>query len=130
MIACKPTYFETSACNAVERYSLVDPPSEPTVIPLGTEIKIDFTYKFKEGGKEKIQSDVQKALVFSSNGAQWMVSPVWPIRMPFDILELDEEKYEWCVVGIPSRSYCCEGAVVPVGQPEHRIMCDGQGAVR
>ena len=103
VIACKPTYFETSACNAVERYSLVDPPA---LIPLGAEIKINFTYKNDGWVGKKTKSIDQKAWVASENGAQWMVSPMWPIKIPHLILEVDEENYEWFVFGVPSRAYC------------------------
>ena len=42
--------------------------------------------------------------------SEWRVSPIWPIQLPYLIIELDEEKgdhpYRYAVVGYPSRAYC------------------------
>jgi apolipoprotein D and lipocalin family protein len=34
------------------------------------------------------------------------VSPFWPIKMAYPIIELDEKDYSYAVIGYPSRSYC------------------------
>ena len=90
VLACKPTYFETSCCNAVERYSLVggceqrqqDCGSSKSACAVGTEISIDFQFKNGLCEKEKVQSIPQRGWVASETGERWTVSPFWPIKMP------------------------------------------------
>lgn len=41
---------------------------------------------------------------YSSSG-DWKVSPFGPIRLTYPIIELDEENYEYFVVGYTNRSY-------------------------
>ncbi len=103
VIACKPTYFETKACNAIERYYLVDPCKE---VAIGSEIKIDFRFKNSEEVDAKEEIIPQKGWVDSSTGSTWKVSPFWPVKMPYLILEVDETNYDYCVIGYPSRAYC------------------------
>jgi len=39
------------------------------------------------------------------NSGKWKVQPFWPAKLDYLILECDE-KYEYCVIGYPSRAYC------------------------
>jgi apolipoprotein D and lipocalin family protein len=92
VIAVKPTYFERTCCNAVEKYTL----NEDKV-----RIGIDFSYTNE--GSEKVNSLPQKGWVNSPTGSEWKVSPMWPLKMPYLILEAKEDDY--CVIGYPSRDY-------------------------
>mmetsp|Transcript_25348 Transcript_25348/g.62389 ORF Transcript_25348/g.62389 Transcript_25348/m.62389 type:complete len:106 (-) Transcript_25348:257-574(-) len=38
------------------------------------------------------------------NSPLWKVSPLWPIKLPYHIVELGDD-YEYCVIGYPSRDY-------------------------
>ena len=51
----------------------------------------------------------QKGWVQGDNrlkSGDWKVSPVWPIKMTYPIIELDETDYSYAVIGYPSRAYC------------------------
>merc|ERR1711916_81896 len=78
VIATKPTPFEKGACNGVE------------------------TYQWKR--KEKVMT--QKGYIYNKTTfSEWRVSPLWPIKLPYLILEVDEE-CSYTVIGYPSRAYC------------------------
>lgn len=34
------------------------------------------------------------------------MSPFWPVKLTYPIIELDEKDYSYAVVGYPSRAYC------------------------
>ncbi|GMI21685.1 hypothetical protein TeGR_g2383 [Tetraparma gracilis] len=93
VIAVKPTFLETSCCNAVERYSWNESKDR---------IDIDFRYT-NEGAPDKIKAAPQKGWVDSPTGSKWKVSPMWPVKLPFLILEQKEDEY--CMIGYPSRAY-------------------------
>merc|ERR1712138_169889 len=48
------------------------------------------------------------------DSGSWKVSPVWPVKMPYPIIELDEKDYSYCVIGYPNRDYCWIMARKPV----------------
>jgi len=83
--------------NAVEKYSCNESK---------TKISIDFTYS-NTNAPQKTYSLPQKGWVRQDkgNGARWKVSPLWPLKMPYEIIELDEKDYKYCVIGYPSRDY-------------------------
>jgi apolipoprotein D and lipocalin family protein len=100
VIAVKPTIFEKTSSNAVEKYSLKKGES--------FDIDIDFQFNTKEPISSKTKSLPQKGYIEGENKAdssQWKVSPFWPIKAPYLILEVDEE-YAHAVIGYPSRNYC------------------------
>mmetsp|Transcript_37070 Transcript_37070/g.86483 ORF Transcript_37070/g.86483 Transcript_37070/m.86483 type:complete len:175 (-) Transcript_37070:135-659(-) len=102
VIGVKPTYFETTCSNAVEKYSLVDEKKN-------YDIGIDFRYNAKDPITSKLKSLPQKGWVQGGNRANsglWTVSPLWPVKMPYHIIELDEANYDHVVIGYPSREYC------------------------
>merc|ERR1712226_1028834 len=39
------------------------------------------------------------------DSGEWKVSPLWPIKMPFLILDVDDQNYEYVLIGYPSREY-------------------------
>jgi apolipoprotein D and lipocalin family protein len=101
VIAVKPTMFETTCSNAVEKYSLMDQGKS-------VDVDIDFQYNAKDPLTSPLKSLPQKGWVQGDrdNSGLWKVSPFWPIKMPFPIIELDEQDYDFCVIGYPSRDYC------------------------
>mmetsp|Transcript_19433 Transcript_19433/g.45218 ORF Transcript_19433/g.45218 Transcript_19433/m.45218 type:complete len:193 (-) Transcript_19433:184-762(-) len=99
VIAVKPTIFEKTCSNAVERYSLKGE----------DKVNIDFRYNKDEPITSPLKSLPQKGFVQGddkSNSGEWRVSPFPLVKMPYLILEVDEDKYNWCVIGYPSRDYC------------------------
>jgi apolipoprotein D and lipocalin family protein len=103
VIGVKPTMFEKTCSNSVEKYSFLDNSK-------GHDINIDFTYNEKEDPfTSKLKSLPQKGWVQGddkSNSGKWKVSPFWPIKMPYEIIEVDNQDYKWVVIGYPSRDYC------------------------
>merc|ERR1712179_146052 len=60
------------------------------------------------GITSKLKSAPQKGWVQGadkSNSATWKVSPLWPLKLSYLILEVYTESYKWIVIGYPSRSY-------------------------
>mmetsp|Transcript_3588 Transcript_3588/g.6240 ORF Transcript_3588/g.6240 Transcript_3588/m.6240 type:complete len:198 (-) Transcript_3588:174-767(-) len=101
VIGVKPTYLETSCSNAVEKYSLLSGKDH--------DVDIDFQYSNKEPITSPLKSLPQKGWIQGSNKAdsgEWKVSPFWPIKMPYPIIEIDDKNYQYVVVGYPSRQYC------------------------
>jgi len=101
VIGVKPTVFETTCSNAVEKYTLLDSRK-------GNDINIDFQYNDKEPISSTLKSLPQKGWVQGNdraNSGLWKVSPFWPIKMPYQIIEVDDD-YSYCVIGYPSRKYC------------------------
>mmetsp|Transcript_24076 Transcript_24076/g.58138 ORF Transcript_24076/g.58138 Transcript_24076/m.58138 type:complete len:208 (+) Transcript_24076:106-729(+) len=108
VIGVKPTMLETTCSNAVERYTLLD---RPATAGGGQDhdVDIDFTYNKNEPISSPLKSLPQKGWVQGddrSDSGEWRVSPFWPIKMPYPIIELDGRDYQYVVVGYPSRQYC------------------------
>jgi apolipoprotein D and lipocalin family protein len=112
VIAVKPTYFERTNSNAVEKYEWLqstDPKTAKSGGPWAHDIAIDFTYNKNAPLESPLSSIPQKGWIQGedkSNSSEWKVSPMWPIKMPYLILEVDEVNYEYTVIGYPSRAYC------------------------
>jgi apolipoprotein D and lipocalin family protein len=73
-----------------------------TLNPDGT-IKVDNRCVDKNGGTK--QSVGTARAVPGSNGSKLKVSFFWPFTGDYWILDLDEEHYDWALVGSPSREY-------------------------
>lgn len=99
VVGVKPTMFEKTCSNAVERYTLVHDKNH--------DVDIDFQYNNKEAITSPLKSLPQKGWVQGNkeNSGVWKVSPTWPIKMPYMIIECDDN-YEYCVIGYPTRDYC------------------------
>lgn len=109
VIGVKPTMFEKTCSNAVEKYTLMDKKSY--------DIAIDFKYNEAEPIKSKLKALPQKGWVQGddkSNSGEWKVSPLWPVKMPYKIIEVDNKDYSYVVIGYPSRDYCWIMARKPV----------------
>ncbi|KAL7568532.1 hypothetical protein ACA910_002647 [Epithemia clementina (nom. ined.)] len=101
VIAVKPTMFEKTNSNAIEKYSR--PGSDKN-----HDIDINFTYNAKEPISSPVKSLPQKGWIQGLNkedSGTWKVSPFWPVKLPFLILEVDEQ-YSYTIIGYPSRDYC------------------------
>lgn len=94
VIAVIPTPFEKGAVNGVENYSL------------NKDGTIQVRYTFRKGsleGKKKVM--YQKGWIYNSEtNADWRVRPVWPLKLPYYILELDED-YSYTVIGTNNYKY-------------------------
>lgn len=99
VIGVKPTMFEKTCSNAVENYSLVEGKKN--------DIAIDFKYNAKDPITSPLKSLPQKGWIQGNkeNSAEWKVSPFWPVKMPYLIIEVDEKDYAWIVIGYPNRDY-------------------------
>jgi apolipoprotein D and lipocalin family protein len=124
VIAVKPTPFETQNSNAVEQYSLVHPllssssssnaPSSSSSSSSSHDINILFTYNSVEDPYDtkksnKVKSVPQKGWIMGSNKAdstEWKISPLWPIKASYLIIEIDHVDYQYTVIGYPNRQYC------------------------
>ncbi len=94
VIANIPTFIEKRATNAIESYRLND------------EGIIETTFSFYEDspdGEKKIYKPTGYIHNKETN-AEWRMQFVWPFKMPFLIITLDED-YEYTVIGYPSRRY-------------------------
>jgi apolipoprotein D and lipocalin family protein len=94
--------FEKTCSNAVEIY---------TRTQQGTshDIAIDFKFNKDEPMTSPLKCLPQKGYIEGddkSNSARWSVSPLWPIKAPYLILEVDEDCKDYTVIGYPSRDYC------------------------
>ena len=117
VVAMKPAYYEKHASNAVHTYSWKD--------KRGGRITDEYTYTSK-GVEKKI---VQKAYIHNKvisfrhllisfreinltrqeTNAEWRMSPLWPLKLTYLIIEIDstsgEAPYSYAVVGFPSRDH-------------------------
>lgn len=110
VIGVKPTVFETTCSNAVEKYTFVGDSKS-------YDIDIDFQYNNYDPITSPLKALPQKGWVQGNdkkNSSEWKVSPFGPIRMPYLIIELDDANYDYCVIGYPSRNYCWIMARTPV----------------
>mmetsp|Transcript_15536 Transcript_15536/g.25910 ORF Transcript_15536/g.25910 Transcript_15536/m.25910 type:complete len:196 (-) Transcript_15536:184-771(-) len=105
VIGVKPTMFEKTCSNAVENYSLLGDDDDNDNGQ--HDVNIDFKYNKNEPIKSPLSSLPQKGWVQGDdkkNSAEWKVSPFPMIRMPYLILEVDDD-YDYCIIGYPSRDY-------------------------
>ena len=116
VIAVKPTPFETTCSNAVERYVRVTH-STTSSTKKTHDIDIDFQYNKKDPISSTLKSLPQRGWVQGNdveNSGEWKVSPFGFIRLSYPIIELDDVNYEYCVVGSQGRSYVWIMARKPV----------------
>lgn len=105
VIGNMPTFFETTASNSVEQYTLrTDGKSKH-------DIDIDYTQNKSDPITSKLVSAPQKGWIQAPTfgdktvSSEWKVSPLWPVKLPYPIIELDSDNYEYCVIGFPNRQY-------------------------
>jgi apolipoprotein D and lipocalin family protein len=99
----KPTYLETTSSNAIERYTLVRDSKN-------YDVQVDFSYNTKEDPfASPVKSLPQKAWVQGDDkdkSGLWKISPFPLVKMPYIIIEVDDECQDYAVIGYPSRAYC------------------------
>lgn len=94
VIANIPTFIEKRATNAIESYKL------------GEKGTIETTFTFMQdspNGEKKVYSPTGFIKNKETN-AEWRMQFLWPFKMPFLIIELDQD-YTYTVIGIPSRKH-------------------------
>jgi apolipoprotein D and lipocalin family protein len=94
VIASMPTRFERGAHDATEHYALRDD---------GT---IDITFRFHQDAFDgEVETLRMRGWVYDeATRAEWRVSPFWPIRLDYLVLELAPD-YGYTVIGHPSKRY-------------------------
>jgi apolipoprotein D and lipocalin family protein len=106
VIAVKPTMFEKTCSNAVEKYTWISRDVKDTT---KHDIDIDFQYNKDLTPDSPLKSLPQKGWIQGpdkNDSALWKVSPFWPVKMPYLILEVDETCSDYTIIGYPSREYC------------------------
>jgi len=94
VIANIPTFIEKRATNAIESYKL------------GENGTIETTFTFMQdspGGEKKVYNPTG-FIINKETNAEWMMQFLWPFKMPFLIIDLDQD-YTHTVIGIPSRKH-------------------------
>jgi apolipoprotein D and lipocalin family protein len=107
VIAHIPTFIETKAYNAVERYQL-DPDGS-----------IATTFFFNQGATDgPLKTYRPRGFIHNrETNAEWRMQFIWPLRLPYLILHLDEA-YETTIIGVPNRKYAWIMARTPSLPPE------------
>lgn len=111
-----PTYFEKNASNAVERYTFLGDERE-----LNYDVNIDFKYNDGNPITSKLKSLPQKGWIEGQDksvSSKWKVSPFWPVKLDYPIIELDDVDYSYCVIGYHSRQYLWIMSRLPVMKEE------------
>ena len=89
-----PTFIEKRATNAVESYRL------------NNKREIETTFTFHQDSPQG-DKKIYKPKGFIKNkktNAEWRMQFLWPFKMPFMIIDLDEN-YNYTVIGVPNRKY-------------------------
>lgn len=94
VIANIPTFIEKGATNAIESYKL------------GSSGAIETTFTFFKNSPDGDKKTYRPTgfIKNKETNAEWRMQFLWPFKMPFLIIDLDEE-YTYTVIGIPSRKY-------------------------
>lgn len=94
VIANIPTFIEKRATNAIESYKL------------DSDGNIDTKFTFYQDSPEgKLKKYNPKGFIFNrQTNAEWRMQFLWPIKMPFLIIDLAED-YRYTVIGEPNRKY-------------------------
>ena len=105
VVAHIPTYVEDEAYGAVETYALRD------------DGAIDVRFRFCDGSFDGPRREIAMLgwVQDPTTNAEWRVRPFWPLRLSYQILELDPA-FSVTVVGHPSGRY----AWVMARRPELR----------
>ena len=95
VLAGRFTMFETDVHNGIETYKWNE-----------KEERIDIAFTYNQGGFDgEKKSYPQKGYIYNEKtNAHWKVSPFWPLKFDYLIVDLAED-YSWVAVGVPSQSY-------------------------
>jgi len=109
VLALIPTVFEKEASKGIENYSIDEQGN--------IEVRYTFT-KEGRGSKEKVM--YQRGWVYNKQtNAEWRVRPLWPLKLPYYVLELDDD-YTYTVIGTNNYKYLWIMARTP--QIEEKIL--------
>ena len=89
-----PTFIEKRATNAIENSRL------------NNKREIETTFSFHQDSPQG-DKKIYKPKGFIKNkktNAEWRMQFLWPFKMPFMIIDLDEN-YNYTVIGVPNRKY-------------------------
>lgn len=94
VIANIPTFIETDAYNAVERYALNDDGS------------IKTTFTFRKGGFDGARKQYNPTgfIVDTESNALWDMQFIWPFKAEYRIIYLDAD-YQTTIIGRSKRDY-------------------------
>ncbi len=93
VLAGRFTFLEVDVHNGRETYTWNEEKQR---------IDIDFTYN-KGSLDGPITSLPQKAWIYNEKTkAHWKVSPLWPLKFNYLIVDLDED-YKWTAIGVPDQ---------------------------
>lgn len=95
VLAGRFTFLEVDVHNGLESY---------TWNKEKNRIDVDFTYNkgSLDGPKKSLP---QKAWIYNEETkAHWKVSPLWPFKFDYLIVDLDED-YKWTAIGVPDQKY-------------------------
>ena len=94
VVGVLPTPFEKGAANGIETYSLDDKGA----------IRVEYVF-YKGGPKGKRTVMRQKGwIVDKERNTEWRVQPLWPLRLPYLIIDLAED-YRYTVIGTNNYKY-------------------------
>ncbi|MDD3094635.1 MAG: lipocalin family protein [Candidatus Neomarinimicrobiota bacterium] len=93
VIALLPSIIEKDAVNGVETYTFD-----------GDKVTVKYVFRQKSpDGKLKITGQRGK-IVDTENNAVWWVQPLWPLRLPYLIIDLAED-YRYTAIGTNNYKY-------------------------
>ena len=115
VIAVMPTIFEKGAHNAIETYSAGK-----------TEGAVDIDFRYN---KNALDGPLKKlpqtgSSWFDDQTAGWKVSPFWPVKMPYLVIEKSKTALDndaaWFVVGTSASSNVASSPAAESRPPRHR----------
>ena len=95
VLAGRFTFLETEVHNGIETYKWNK-----------KDERIDISFTYNQGGFDgEEKSYPQKGYIHNKKtNAHWKVSPFWPLKLDYLIVDLAED-YSWVAVGVPSQKY-------------------------
>jgi apolipoprotein D and lipocalin family protein len=95
VVAGRFTFLEKDVHNALEVYTWNE-----------KKKRIDVSFTYHQGSfTGSLKSIPQKAWVVDlQSNSHWKVSPFWPIKLDYLILDIDEN-YRWTAIGVPNQKY-------------------------
>ena len=94
VIASIPTWFETTASNAVETYAKNADGS----------IHVSFSYYDNDPSGEFKEMTQKAYVVDEQTRGHWKIRPIWPLLFDYLVIDLDTENYEYTVIGRPNKA--------------------------
>src|SRR6056297_1480624 len=94
VIALMPTFIEKNAVNGIENYTFDNE----------GKVHVEYTFfKNSPNGKRKLTTQ-RGWIINKESNADWRVQPLWPLRLPYYILDLADD-YRYTVIGTNNYKY-------------------------